>query len=83
MDLLLIDGEHTYRGAKRDFNRFSQFVAPGGTIALHDIVDSKYHRKLKCKVFKFWDEIKNNNQSFEIIKTNWGGIGVVTNFKPA
>ncbi|HKW34226.1 MAG TPA: class I SAM-dependent methyltransferase [Candidatus Acidoferrum sp.] len=34
--LLWIDGEHTYKGAKEDFEMFSPFLANGGVVALHD-----------------------------------------------
>lgn len=34
--LLWIDGEHTYKGAKEDFDMFSPFLASGGVVALHD-----------------------------------------------
>ena len=34
--LLWIDGEHTYKGAKEDFDMFSPFLANGGVLALHD-----------------------------------------------
>jgi len=82
-DVLFIDGDHTYRGAKRDFMRFSKFVAPGGIVALHDIVNTKHHRKLGCKVFKFWEEIRDQHKTQEFLTTDWGGIGVITNFQPA
>lgn len=34
--LLWIDGEHTYKGAKEDFDLFSPFLSNGAVIALHD-----------------------------------------------
>jgi len=37
IDLLFIDGDHSYEGAKSDFDTFSQFVRPGGIVAFHDI----------------------------------------------
>jgi MMP 1-O-methyltransferase len=33
---LWIDGDHSYRGAKVDFEGFSRFVAPHGVVAFHD-----------------------------------------------
>jgi predicted O-methyltransferase YrrM len=77
IDLLFIDGEHTYRGAKRDFYRFKPLVNDGGCIAIHDIAKSKKHVKLGCKVYKFWDKIKDEYESFAITSSDWGGIGVV------
>jgi MMP 1-O-methyltransferase len=36
--LLWIDGDHSYAGAKRDFDLFAPFMAPGGVIAMHDVL---------------------------------------------
>jgi predicted O-methyltransferase YrrM len=33
---LWIDGDHTYEGAKRDFDNFMPYVMPGAIVALHD-----------------------------------------------
>jgi predicted O-methyltransferase YrrM len=39
IELLFIDGDHTYEGAKADFERWGAFVAPGGRVLFHDAVD--------------------------------------------
>lgn len=38
LDVLFIDGDHTYEGAREDFVRYSPLVRPGGVVAFHDIV---------------------------------------------
>lgn len=38
--LLFVDGDHSYEGAKADFDRWSTFVRPGGHVLLHDAVDT-------------------------------------------
>ena len=38
--LLWIDGDHTYQGAKDDFDGFAPHVRPGGVIALHDALNA-------------------------------------------
>lgn len=37
IDMLFIDGNHSYEGAKRDFLEWSPFVKPGGYLAMHDV----------------------------------------------
>jgi predicted O-methyltransferase YrrM len=79
-DLLFIDGEHTYKGAKRDFNSYKKFVKPGGYIVLHDILESPYHIQQHCLVHKFWHELKIEYPDYkEIFSPNqkWGGIGII------
>lgn len=36
MDLIFIDGDHSYEGAKRDIDLTSHLVRPGGALAFHD-----------------------------------------------
>ena len=37
LDVLFIDGDHTYEGVKHDFLSYSPLVRTGGIVALHDI----------------------------------------------
>jgi hypothetical protein len=39
--LLWIDGDHTYKGVKADFDSWSPFVIPGGVVAFHDSLDPR------------------------------------------
>ena len=38
--LVFVDGDHTYEGARADYERWSALVAPGGHLLFHDAVDS-------------------------------------------
>jgi predicted O-methyltransferase YrrM len=40
LELLFVDGDHSYEGAKADLERWGAFVRPGGHLLLHDAVDS-------------------------------------------
>jgi predicted O-methyltransferase YrrM len=40
IEALFIDGDHSYEGAKADFERWSEYVRPGGQVLLHDAVDT-------------------------------------------
>jgi predicted O-methyltransferase YrrM len=40
LELLFIDGDHSYDGAKGDFDRWGAFVKPGGHVLFHDAVDT-------------------------------------------
>ncbi len=79
LDLLFIDGDHSYEGVKADFELYSPLVRPGGLIVLHDIA---FHEKYDCHVDQFWQEIKERYPSQEIIedrKQGWAGIGILRN----
>jgi len=78
IDLLLIDGDHSYMGAKRDWELYSPLVKENGLIALHDIL---FHPKVpECQVDRVWSEIKDRFKYEEFIDRNdsqWGGIGLI------
>ncbi len=78
IDVLFIDGDHTYKGVKKDYENFSPFVRKGGLIAFHDIVE--HPNELKCEVDRFWNEIKENCEYREFISEKgkkWAGIGLI------
>lgn len=85
VDILFIDGDHTFEGVKDDFYRYKKYVNPNGLIIFHDIVE---HDKVpECQVKNFWDLIKENFESYEFVDKefddrgwgNWGGVGIIIN----
>lgn len=40
IDVLFIDGDHSYEGARDDWNNFSPFVKSGGWVVFHDCDDT-------------------------------------------
>jgi len=40
LEILFIDGDHSYEGAKADYARWSELVRPGGHMLFHDAVDT-------------------------------------------
>lgn len=40
LQLLFVDGDHSYEGARADFRHWQGFVEPGGHLLFHDAVDS-------------------------------------------
>ena len=82
VDFLFIDGDHTYAGAKQDFEMYAPLVRADGFIAFHDILDPAPHRNQDhIRVSKLWREIQAAGYiTTELIAhpgQEWGGIGVV------
>ena len=78
LDLLFIDGDHTYKGVKQDYELYSPLVRKGGLIIFHDIAHHK--PETGVEVDKFWSEIKQSRPHQEIIKNpdqDWAGIGII------
>ena len=79
IDLLVIDGDHTYDGVKADWEMYSPLVKGGGVVMFHDIC---HHPTIpECQVERFWKEIKQTGRKtveyIDEADRNWGGIGVV------
>ena len=60
IDLLHIDGLHTYEAVQEDFNNWYSKVSPGGIILFHDI-DA---RQSDFGVWKFWAELESQYETF-------------------
>jgi predicted O-methyltransferase YrrM len=78
LDLLFIDGDHSYEGVRRDYELYGPLVAPGGVVAFHDIVPGE--PSYVGGVPRFWSEIKQTARSRELV-ADWDygscGIGVL------
>lgn len=61
VDLLFIDGDHTYEGALSDFNRYSQLVRPGGLICMHDVVPNPSTEAIE--VDRVWEHVSKGGQA--------------------
>ncbi len=87
LDILFIDGDHSYQGVKQDFENYHQFVRENGLIIFHDIVldhTQKYGVKTNRDtggVPQFYKEIAAHFSTREFIEDedqDGFGIGVVS-----
>jgi predicted O-methyltransferase YrrM len=83
VDFLLIDGDHTYEGVRKDFEMYRALVRPGGMIGFHDIVP--HSAESGCEVNRFWNEIRESCDSVEIVQdwgAQFGGVGLLRSYEP-
>lgn len=71
LDLVHIDGLHTYEAVKSDFESWYPKLKPEGVILFHDI----NVRHGDFGVWKLWEEIKQEHQTYEI--DNGHGLGIL------
>jgi len=78
IDVLFIDGDHTYNGVRADYTLYGALVGRGGLIALHDVVPGPRHAV--GDVPHFWEELRERHVSRTFVR-DWRqrglGIGVV------
>lgn len=82
-DLVIIDGDHSYAGVRADWQRFARLVAPGGLVALHDVLE--HPPAAGVDVHRFWSElVASPRATVEIADRRpgpaggqWGGWGIV------
>jgi cephalosporin hydroxylase len=74
LDVLFIDGDHSYEGVKMDFETYSPLVRRGGVIAFHDIVESD---RPDYQAHRFWKEVKQKYRHIELVnQPNQKGYGI-------
>ena len=87
IDLLFIDGDHSFHGAARDFRTYRRLVRPGGLIAFHDIVPDSMLRSGVAsaawagEVPLLWELLRSQYRSHEFVES-WtrqegSGIGLL------
>jgi predicted O-methyltransferase YrrM len=74
LDVVFIDGDHTYEGVKHDFLSYFPLVRQSGIIAFHDIAE--HPEKAGGDVPRFWNEVKTSYRHEEIIENREQGWGI-------
>jgi len=87
LDLLFIDGDHSFTGVSKDFELYSPYVRPGGCIVFHDIIeDFKTRHGIETKAFtggvpQFWSQIKESHKTTQELiddpEQDGFGIGIL------
>lgn len=77
VDLLFIDGDHSYQGVRKDFEMYSPLVRPDGMIGFHDICHHPHRPDVDVDML--WRQLGNGAWKDEIVTDppTWGGIGIL------
>ncbi len=70
VDLLHLDGLHTYQAVSHDLRSWLKKVKPGGIVLIHDVMV----RHADFGVWKLWDELASSGEHF-VFRHSWG-LGV-------
>jgi cephalosporin hydroxylase len=84
LDVLLIDGDHSYEGVSQDYECYGPLVRAGGVVILHDIVEStaeaREHNHFVGDVPEFWRQVSEGRERCEFVEDpaqGYAGIGVL------
>jgi predicted O-methyltransferase YrrM len=75
LDLLFIDGDHTFEGAKKDWEMYAPLVRSGGLVVFHDVAGNYEDTQVKA----LWDSIKSGytHREYMVHPNGLYGIGVL------
>lgn len=71
IDILHIDGLHTYEAVKHDFKTWFDRVKPDGIILFHDTNE----RKGDFGVYKLWEELEKKHDTIQFLHSH--GLGIL------
>lgn len=74
VDMLHIDGDHSYEGVKSDYEMYSPLVRSGGLVLIHDVLND---RDVRVDVPQFWAEIGTRGRIIAQQTGNPLGFGVL------
>jgi hypothetical protein len=72
---IYIDGDHSYKGVKLDYQLFWPRLKKGGFMAFHDVTVKKWGKLSGFGVYKLWEEIKSNHKIIFPLKQS--GLGIL------
>lgn len=75
--LVFVDGDHTYKGARADYERWSGLLAPGGHLLFHDAVDAGGYGNHYPGIARLVEEIERDDRMLER-RPNAGSIAHFT-----
>lgn len=76
LDVVFIDGDHTYDSVRRDYELYAPLIREGGMLLFHDIVTGPY--EAVGDVPRFWREVRPDlGDTVELVESwSQGGCGI-------
>jgi predicted O-methyltransferase YrrM len=77
LDILFVDGDHTYEGTRDDFTNYVPMVRSGGLIICHDVC-SGYDPGVQQAFYELFASMPQKTTCVMTVIKSWVGIGSIT-----
>lgn len=77
---IYIDGDHSYKGVKSDYQLFWPKLDEGGLMVFHDVIVKNYGKLKNFGVWKFWKEIRTKHKIIFPFPPE-SGLGIIQKFQ--
>ena len=74
--LVFVDGDHSYAGARADYERWSRLLRPGGHLLFHDAAHAPGYRSFDEPVARLVAELETEDRALRRV----GGVGSIVHF---
>jgi cephalosporin hydroxylase len=76
VDMLFIDGDHSYDGVLADWTMYHPLIRPGGIVAFHDVLHHPGHPFVEVgEVYRMVSRGYEHSEIIDEFDRAWGGIG--------
>jgi len=76
-DYICLDGDHTYKGARKDFRLFWPKLNKEGFLCFHDIHFREVSKGIHFEYWKIWDELKKKYKFKFELSNHYSGLGFI------
>ncbi len=77
LDILFVDGDHTYEGTRDDFTNYASLVRSGGLVICHDVC-SGYDPGVQQAFYEFFASMPQKIECTMTVVKSWVGLGYIT-----
>ena len=77
LDILFVDGDHTYEGTRDDFTNYAGLVRSGGLVICHDVC-SGYDPGVQQAFYEFFASMPQKTSCVMTVVKSWVGLGYIT-----
>lgn len=76
-EYIYVDGDHSYKGVKKDYRLFWPRLKKKGLMVFHDVDAKGLHGGIEYDVTRLWQEVKQGTNSWLYFPNAASGLGII------